>query len=93
MMSKNKKPKPTGPLAVSVRCSMLATSDFSYVVRHVDTTLTDYQARSLRRLVEGLQVRPHRTVNGRIVQSGADAIKWLLEQVGASADAAVKVGP
>lgn len=53
-----------------------------YRTNRIDTRLDDVQSRGLRALFDGLHQRHEKLANGRHVDSPADAVRWLLEQVG-----------
>jgi hypothetical protein len=53
-----------------------------FVSRHVDVQLKGAQARAMRRLFEGLLDQGAKLANGRRVASPADAIRYVLEQLG-----------
>lgn len=53
-----------------------------YISRHLDIQLNSVQAVVLRRLFEGYYQTATRLANGRYVQSPADVIRYVLEQVG-----------
>lgn len=55
----------------------------AYVTRHVEVQLDERQATTLKRLLAGLDRAGRRLANQRRVQSHADALKWLLEELGA----------
>jgi hypothetical protein len=60
----------------------LAVLDAGYLSRHVEARLnTELQRQALRRLTQGLRQAGEVLEDGRRVQSQADAIKWLLEQL------------
>jgi len=48
---------------------------------HVDAQLERRQAKALNRITRALDDRGDRLANGRRVQSRADAVRWILEQV------------
>lgn len=49
--------------------------------RHFDFQLTPLQAQTLRRITEGLQGTLARTSNGRVIASGADAFRYILDEL------------
>ncbi len=53
----------------------------AYRSTHIDVHLDQRQAEGLRRLYDGLDRTGAKLSNGRHVQSAADAVKWLLDQV------------
>jgi hypothetical protein len=53
-----------------------------YCSPHVQVFLDASQAETMQRLVVGLRDRRETTTNGREVRSAADAVRWLLEQIG-----------
>jgi len=57
-----------------------------YVTRHIDIQLDQRQARALRRVFSALHDSAVRLPNGRYVQSSADALRYILEQIAAAAD-------
>ncbi|QDU82668.1 hypothetical protein Pla110_44290 [Polystyrenella longa] len=53
-----------------------------YLSRHVDVQVkTPEQRRALRQLIDGLDASGERLKSGRRVQSGADAFRWILENI------------
>lgn len=52
-----------------------------YYPRHLEVQMTPEQARAARAIVIGLQERGERLRNDRLVQTHADAIRWLLERL------------
>jgi hypothetical protein len=53
-----------------------------YLSNHVEARLaTDKQRRNMRRVLQGLRQRGEKLENGRFVDTQADAVKWLLEQL------------
>lgn len=58
---------------------MLETN--AYATRRIDVTLNDDQARRLRSLVDGLSATNARLKNGRHVETGAQAVFYLLENL------------
>lgn len=54
-----------------------------YRSRHIETYLTPDQTETMQRLVVALRDRRTTTANGREIRSAADAVRWLLEQIGA----------
>ncbi len=52
-----------------------------YVSTHLELRLSADQARGLHRLWRALNKRDDRTLNGKHVQSRADAVRWLLEEI------------
>jgi hypothetical protein len=60
---------------------MAPATTSAYIPTHVDVHLSVTQAAALRRVFDGLQARAVRLENGRFVQTGADAVRWILEQV------------
>lgn len=52
-----------------------------YVSTHVEVRLSGRQAVGLHRLWRTLNRRDERTLNGKHVQSRADAVRWLLEEL------------
>lgn len=53
-----------------------------HVVRNVSMRLTPAQGRALKALVSGLRAGNCELANGRRVNEGPDALRWLLEQYG-----------
>jgi len=51
-----------------------------FVVRHVEAVLDKSQAVTLKRITSALRVRNDEQRNGRPIVSGADAVRWILEQ-------------
>jgi hypothetical protein len=59
-----------------------ADMDHVYLRRHIDARLTHRQAQNLRRLFLALDADGLRLDNKRPIVHAADAIRWLLEQLG-----------
>lgn len=57
-----------------------------YCRRHVDARLNHSQATTLQRIQLALDAKQARTADGRRVISPADALKWLLEEIGMKAE-------
>jgi hypothetical protein len=73
---------PELPTSITIEVP-LGKLDEGYLSRHVDARLTSQlQCESLRRLVKGLRQAGEKLEDGKQVTSYADAVKWLLEQVG-----------
>lgn len=53
--------------------------EHGYCQRHVEARLTQKQAETLRAIRSGLDGQ--KMLNGRYVQSAADAIRWILDQI------------
>lgn len=53
-----------------------------YLSNHVEARLDDKQRRNMRRMLHGLRQRGTVMANGRFVETNADAIRWMLEQLG-----------
>jgi hypothetical protein len=51
--------------------------------RHLDIRLTRVQAQTMRRLQQGLNETDSRMANGKHVDSAADVVRWMLDQVAA----------
>lgn len=63
----------------------LGPLDQGYLSRHVEARFTnEIQRAAMRRLTNGLRQAGEKLVDGKPVTSHADAVKWLLEQVGHS---------
>ena len=61
----------------------LGPLDQGYLSRHVEARFTnEIQRSAMRRLTNGLRQAGEKLVDGKPVTSHADAVKWLLEQVG-----------
>lgn len=52
-----------------------------YISQHCDVQLDRDQARTLRRIVEGLDRQQATTKNGKRVLKPADAVRWMLENL------------
>jgi len=82
---------PIGPIApIPVQSAVTiavpfssASLDHCYISTHVDAQLSHQQGLALRRLHLGLDAAGAKLANDRRVASAADAVRWLLEQVGA----------
>ena len=48
---------------------------------HVDTQLSQQQAKGLRQLFDSLDQAGERLENGRRVATAADAIRWMMERI------------
>lgn len=55
--------------------------DEGYLSRHVQVQLNGHQRETLRRLVNGLRDSDERLADGKAIESNADAVKWILEQL------------
>lgn len=56
-----------------------------YLPQHVDVQLnTQDQRMALKRLQLALESKPTRLASGRLVTSGNDTFRWLLEQIAAA---------
>lgn len=54
-----------------------------YLSNHVEARLTsDRQKRNMRRMLQGLRTDGAKLENGRFVETPADAVRWVLEQLG-----------
>lgn len=62
-----------------------AVAERSYIGRHLDVHLSRDQATTLHRLFRALHDRHARLDNGRHIDRPADAVRYLLEQLGAVA--------
>lgn len=63
--------------------------DGSYITNHVEARLSHTQALGLRRLWYGYDGLGSRLADGRRVQSNADAVRLLLEQIAVAAEGAI----
>ncbi len=77
-------PQSTIELPASVLIEVpLGPLDQGYLSRHVEARFTsEIQRQAMRRLTNGLQQAGEKLADGKPVTSHADAVKWLLEQVG-----------
>lgn len=75
-------PKKHAGAIVPVEIPTLAGT--GYAQRQIDLTLSGPQAETLASVVRGLHAGSHKLADGRPVQTGADALKWMLEQVAAN---------
>lgn len=66
---------------VEIVVPMAGLDPNAHLSRHVEAQLTPEQAVILRGVQNALNQRYARMANGKFVQSGADAVRWLLEQV------------
>lgn len=78
-------PGPPAPDECTLRLPMLRLG-FGYIRRRLDADLSRTQAGQLKALELGLQSREARLANGKLVASGSDAIRWLLEELAKSAN-------
>jgi hypothetical protein len=80
-------PQPIPELPASVIVEVpLGPLDQGYLSRHVEARFTsEMQREAMRRLTNGLRQAGEKLVDGKPVTSHADAVKWLLEQVGSQA--------
>ncbi len=53
-----------------------------YLSRHVQAQLDDRQRRNMRRMLQGLRLTGAKTISGKFVETPADAVRWMLEQLG-----------
>lgn len=82
-------PRPASPplvAAVSETSVAVPLADAAlegcYISGHVEVRMSQFQGRTLRRLVLALDARGARLANGRRAVNAADAVRWLLEQIG-----------
>lgn len=77
-------PLDPGPLLQTVPLAVpLAPLDETVcIIGHVEAQLSRTQRRTLRRIFDGLDQSGSRLANGRRVGSAADAVRWMIEQVG-----------
>jgi hypothetical protein len=70
--------------SVIIEVPLLNVHETAYRPRHLNVQLNAMEADAMKRLLAGLDVRGDRVggPDGRRVQTAADAVRWLLEQVG-----------
>ena len=67
--------------AVTVTIDLAPPDPDVYLKRHVDLQLSLEQRQTLRRVFDAANTAGRRLRNGRFVQSAADAVRYLLEQI------------
>lgn len=84
--TETKKPEAVATLPASAIIEApLGSLDQGYLPTHVEARLTTPKQRaSMRRLLRGLLQAGERLDDGKLVQSNADAVRWLLEKLGAA---------
>lgn len=60
----------------------------SYAKERIDLRLDANQARIMRRLIDAVSGRHERLANGKHVDEINGTVKWLIERIGAAAEAA-----
>lgn len=65
----------------SVKIPTLVNTFEGYFSNRVDITLTSEQAKTLKSVLFGLQSKYTKLSNGKEISNGADAIKWILEEM------------
>lgn len=80
-----KKPTEAAKKAV-VTLPLAEIDDAAYLSQHVEAQLTRVQARALRQVFNALRKEAALLTNGRYVQSMADTVRWILEQIGAQSE-------
>ena len=76
------------PVLVGLEVPLMEIPEGGYVTRHVEVQrLSLAQARTLKRIQCACLATGTRLTNGKPVQSGADAVRWLLEQVDVQGEA------
>jgi hypothetical protein len=69
------------PIAHRVEVPMGALQN-GYLSAHVEARLTtEKQRRNMRRMLQGLRQAGAKLENGRFVDTAADAVRWMLEQL------------
>jgi hypothetical protein len=63
-----------------------------HVMKHLGGRLSPSQALSLKRLWQGLRAANCELANGKRVEDGVGAVRWMLEQYGAAVEGAVDKG-
>jgi len=58
----------------------------NYETRHIEVQLTGVQPRGLKRLFGGLYGA--QLANGRLVQTSADVVRWIMEQAAGDGETA-----
>lgn len=68
---------------IEAPCLALEEGHNGYLTRHVEVArLGPRQRRTLRELYEGLRSSGERLANGKPIESAADAVRWLLDELG-----------
>lgn len=68
-------------LTVIIEIPVAVPTDSAYRTRQIHAKLTQRQADAARVLFDGLYAQDATLANGHHVDTPADAIKWLLEQI------------
>ena len=76
-----KRSTPNGPASAIVEVPLADPEPDSYLSRHVQVQLDAEQRVAMRRLLNGLRQANEHLASGRAVQSNANAIEWVLEQI------------
>lgn len=72
---------------ISLRVRVIVVDSSHYHTRHVDIQLTPLQRHALGSLFGALHnAQPTKMANGRFVQTHADCVRWLLDQIGREVD-------
>lgn len=61
----------------------IAETNGAEPIRHIEARLTPEQGRTLQQIRDALNAACARQADGRFVQSNADAVRWMIEAVGA----------
>ena len=72
-----------GVREIALELPMLSEPD-RYTTRHLDIQLRQAQAIALRMLFNGCQERRARLADGKYINTTADAVRFLLERIGAA---------
>lgn len=65
----------------SIKIPVLENTFEGYFSSRVDLKLTNEQTQTLKAVLFGLQSKYTKLANGKEITNGADAIKWILEEM------------
>jgi hypothetical protein len=65
----------------SIKVPVLENTFDGYFSNRVDLKLTNEQTQTLKSVLFGLQSKYTKLANGKEITNGADAIKWILEEM------------
>ncbi|HYE19924.1 MAG TPA: hypothetical protein VEA69_15855 [Tepidisphaeraceae bacterium] len=80
MAKKNEQPKADDATAGSTLVEIPMAEAVGYCQTTLDASLSGAEAVTLSRVVAGLRAAGKTFLDGRKVETGTDAVKWILEQ-------------
>jgi len=82
LTSKTLNSQPAAGVVVEIAVPLAPLDEAAYMSSHVEVRRLDVPQRTaLRRLRNGLNAAGARLANTKFVESPADAVRWLLEQI------------